>query len=89
MAVVPLSSRAGNNRTRLNNYQQGQSYFKHFIEIEDDEGNPIKINNKFKENHKNQDVNTKDVYYIRDVILNKSKPKQRNKHLYKKFKSKK
>ena len=29
LAVVPLSSRDGANRTRLPHYQQGQSYFKH------------------------------------------------------------
>ena len=48
LAVVPLSSRAGKNRTRLKNYQQGQSYFKHFVEIEDNEGKPIKVNAKLK-----------------------------------------
>ena len=38
LAVVQLSSRAGKERTRLKNYQQGQSYFKHYVEIMDDEG---------------------------------------------------
>ena len=41
LAVVPLSSRSGKNRTKLTRYQQGQSYFKHYVEIEDDEGKPI------------------------------------------------
>lgn len=46
LAVVPLSSRKGNDRTRLKNYQQGQSYFKHYVEIQDDEGKPIRVNKK-------------------------------------------
>ena len=44
LAVVQLSSRAGKDRTRLPNYQQGQSRFKHYVEIMDDEGNPIRVN---------------------------------------------
>lgn len=60
LAVVPLSTTPGKNRTKLPNYQQGQSYFKHFVEIEDDEGKPIRINQKFKENHPNMDVSRED-----------------------------
>ncbi len=78
LAVVPLSSRRGANRTRLKNYQQGQSYFKHFVEIEDDEGKPIVINRKFRENHKNMDVSQRDVSRIRDKVLFHSKPGKQN-----------
>ena len=78
LAVVPLSSRAGKNRTRLKNYQQGQSYFKHFVEIEDNEGKPIKVNAKFRENHKNMDVSCEDVKFITDKVLNHSKASMGN-----------
>ena len=89
LAVVPLSSREGKNRTRLKNYQQGQSYFKHFVEIEDNEGKPIKVNSKFRENHPNMDVSFEDVNYITDKVLNHSKASMGNRKKMKKFKGKK
>lgn len=73
LAVVPLSSRQGKNRTHLKNYQQGQSYYKHYVEIEDNEGRPIVVNSKFRENHKNMDVSRRDVEGIRTVVFKKSK----------------
>ena len=69
LAVVPLSSKNGANRTRLKNYLQGKSYYKHFLEIEDNEGKPIKVNDKFRENHKNMDVSHKDVELIRNTLF--------------------
>lgn len=78
LAVVPLSTRNGKNRTQLKKYQQGQSYFKHFVEIEDNEGKPIKINAKFRENHKNQDLSESDVVKIRKKIFERSKPSAEN-----------
>ena len=88
LAVVPLSSRDGKDRTRLKNYQQGQSYFKHYVEIQDDEGNPIRINRKFKENHPNMDVSGEDVEKIRDKVFNHSKPMQENRKKMNKFRDK-
>ena len=85
LAVVPLSSKKGANRTRLKNYMQGKSYYKHYLEIEDNEGKPIKVNNKFRENHKNMDLSREDVLDIRQNIFTKVKTKQRNKNLYDKF----
>ena len=46
LAVVQLSTQVGKDRTRLKNYQQGQSFFKHYIEIEDDNEMPIRVNEK-------------------------------------------
>lgn len=89
LAVVQLSSRNGKDRTRLKNYQQGQSYFKHYVEIMDDEGKPIRINHKFKENHPNMDVSRQDVDTIIDTVLNHSKPMQKNKKRINKFRGKK
>lgn len=78
LAIVQLSSRKGKDRTRLKNYQQGQSYFKHYVEITDDEGKPIRVNNKFKENHPNMDVSREDVKKMTDKVLSKSKPASEN-----------
>lgn len=86
LAVVPLSSRKGSNRTRLKNYQQGNSYYKHFVEIEDNEGKPIMVNEKFRENHKNMDVKYNDVIQIRNTVLYHSKPMLDNQRKIKKLK---
>lgn len=87
IVAVPLSSRKGANRTKLKNYQQGNSYYKHYVEIEDDEGKPIKANSKFKANHKNMDVSRKDVDEIRKTVFTRSKQRQRNTNLNNKFHS--
>ena len=89
LAVVPLSSRNGRNRTRLPNYQQGKSYYKHFVEIEDDEGKPIKVNKKFRENHKNMDVSEFDVRSMRNVLFKHSTPMIENQKKMKIFRKKK
>lgn len=100
LAVVPLSSRDGENRTELKGYNKNfnknkkpqkkvTTYYKHYLEIEDNEGNPITVNKKFRENHENMDVPINKVMAIRNVIFNKSKTKQRNRKLFDKFKGKK
>lgn len=89
LAVVQLSSRDGKDRTRLKNYQQGQSYFKHYVEIMDDEGNPIRVNKKFHENHPNMDVSGEDVVFIKDKVFYHSKPMQKNRKRINKFRGKK
>lgn len=89
LAVVQFSSRDGKDRTRLKNYQQGQSYFKHYVEIMDDEGNPIRVNKKFQENHPNMDVSGEDVEKIKDKVLSRSKPAPENRKKMDKFRGKK
>lgn len=89
LAVVQLSSRKGKNRTRLPKYQQGQSYFKHFVEIEDDEGKPIRVNKKFRENHQNMDVSDEDVNRIKYVVFSHGKTSSANRDKIKKFRNKK
>ena len=71
----------------MKNYQQGNSYYKHYVEIEDNEGKPIKVNEKFRENHKNMDISKQDVDLIRDNIFTKSKQKQRNVKLINQFRN--
>lgn len=85
LAVVPLSTTKGKDRTQLRNYQQGQSYFKHYVEIHDDEGKPIKVNQKFKENHPKNDVSGEDVKKIRDKVFNHSRPSPENRAKMDKF----
>lgn len=93
LAVVPLSSKNGANRTELKGYQnkktKQKTYYKHYLEIEDDEGKPIRVNDKFRENHKNMDVSQNKVMEIRKTIFNDSKQKQRNRKLYDRFTNKK
>lgn len=43
LAVVSLSGHDGKNKTRLKGYQEGNSYFKHFVEINDNENKAIKV----------------------------------------------
>ena len=88
LAVVPLSSRKGNDRTKLKRYQQGQSYFKHYVEIQDDEGNPIRVNKKFRENHPNMDVSNYDIEKIKDKVFNHCKASSANREKIKKFRKK-
>lgn len=93
LAVVPLSSKKGANRTELKGYRnprtKQKTYYKHYLEIEDNEGRPIRVNEKFRENHKNMDVSHKDVESIRDTIFKKAKTKQFNVKQYDKFKKRK
>ena len=89
LGVVPLSSKKGDNRTELKGYQnkktKQKTYYKHYFEIEDNEGHPIRVNEKFRENHKNMDVPKKQVDEIRSTIFSKARTKQRNKKIYDKF----
>lgn len=93
LAVVSLSSKKGANRTEIKGYKNkktGQNtYYEHYLEIEDNEGKPIRVNDKFRENHKNMDLSREVVLDIRQNILTKAKIKQRNKKLYDKFHKKK
>ena len=43
-----MSGSKGNNRSKFKNLKYKNSYYKHFIEIEDNEGQPIKINKNLK-----------------------------------------
>lgn len=79
LAVVSLSSRDGKHRTRLKNYQDGKSFFKHFVETQDNEGKPIKIGKKFRENHPRNDISRRDVNRIRKKVFENSAPAANNK----------
>ena len=85
LAVVALSSRDGKNRTQLKNYQDGNSFFKHFVEIHDNEGKPIKVGTKFKENHPRNDISKRDVKRIRKKVFEDSLVSAQNKKKIEKF----
>ena len=78
LAVVSLTKTNGIDRTPLDTYQDGKSYYKHYVEIEDDSGNPIRVNDKFRANHKNMDIPLKDIDLIRDKVLNHSRQSSEN-----------
>lgn len=89
LAVVPLSTKNGKNKTHLPKYQKGKSYFKHFVEIEDNEGKPIKIGDKFRENNPESDLSRKDVNKIIDKVFNHSLPSSSNREKIKIFRKRK
>lgn len=46
---------------KLNNYKSGKTTYNPYVYTKDNEGNPIKINSKFKLNKKSNSVSKKDV----------------------------
>ena len=85
LAVVALSTRKGKHRTQLKKYQDGRSFFKHFVETCDSEGNPIKVGTKFRENHPRNDISRRDVQMIRKTVFEKSVPSKQNQEKMKIF----
>lgn len=85
LAVVALSSRDGKHRTRLKNYQDGKSFFKHFVETCDNEGRPIKVGAKFRENRPRNDISKRDINRIRKKVFEDSAPSVQNKKIIEKF----
>lgn len=79
LGLVPMSGSKGKNRSKFKDLKYKESYYKHFIEIEDNEGNPITINEKFKENHKNMDVSLNEILDIRKHLTSSVKQAQTNK----------
>ncbi len=89
LAVVPFSSREGKHRTHLKGYEQNQSYFKHFVEIEDNEGKPIKVNGKFRENSPKLDVPKHLTDKITRTVFYHSKPASENLKKIERFRKRK
>lgn len=82
MAVVRLTTKNTANTTHLKSNKSGNkkdTYFKHFVEIEDNEGNPIKIDNiKFIQNTKDKDLTPKQVKSIKNKVLHRVKQSSEN-----------
>ena len=83
LALVRLTTQKPNT-TRLKYYKDGKTHFKHFVEVEDIEGNPLRVGKDITQNHKNMDLHTKDVIFIKNSI-NKSKEKDVYKKKMRKF----
>ncbi len=82
LAVVALTTQKTANTTALPSYTQGngaKTYFKHFVEILDNEGLPIVDDEeKFKQNPWDYDLNKAQVQKIRNVVLVGCKQSQAN-----------
>ncbi len=91
LAVVRLTDEKQENTTALPTYKKGNkrdTYFKHFVEIEDDEGNPIKAtkNGKFQENSPDLDLTAEEVSKIRSKVYRHSKQATSNQDKIKELK---
>ena len=84
LAVVRLTDENQKNSTLLPDYKKGNkkpTYFKHFVETQDNEGNPIKASKKgkFQENPAQYDLSEKEVGKIRLKIFARCKQAKTNK----------
>lgn len=84
LAVVRLTDEKQRNTTELPTYKKGnkrKTYFKHFVEIEDNEGNAICVDGKkFLENAAEYDLSKKEMRELRDKVLNHSKQSSENRN---------
>lgn len=85
LALVRLTSKKPNT-TQLKHYQDGSSYFKHFVEIEDVKGNPLRVGEDITQNHQNMDLDHSDVNFIKKTISD-SKQKQKYEKNISKFRN--
>lgn len=81
LALVRLTKKKPNT-TQLKYYKGGNSYFKHFVEVEDTKGNSLRVGENITQNHKNMDLKKKDVVFIKSTI---SKSKQKDNYNKKMF----
>lgn len=83
LAVVRLTTQKQANTSELPSYIKGnkkKTRFKHFVEITDNEGKPIKIDGiKFIENGKEYDLTVAELQQIRNKVLKHSAQATENK----------
>ena len=71
LVIIKLTT---HGKHKLDNYLSGKSKYKAFLEIKDNEGNPIKIDGiRFQENKPKRDISPKDVIKIKKDCLTSSK----------------
>lgn len=87
MIVVRLSKQATKNTSPLKHHTY--KGFKHFVEIEDFDKQPIKNGERFKQNSSKYDLSNKQVDFICDMVYNHSKQSQRNRKNRDKFRNRK
>ncbi len=92
-AVVRLTDEDQPNTTYLPTYKKGnrkKTYFKHFVETEDNEGAPIRSDGKkFIENEAKYDLSAGEVKYVRKKVLDHSKQSKANREKIFRLKNKK
>lgn len=92
-AVVRLTDEDQPNTTYLPTYKKGnrkKTYFKHFVETEDNEGAPIRLDGKkFIENEAKYDLSAGEVKYVRKKVLDHSKQSKANREKIFRLKNKK
>ncbi len=90
VVIVKLTT---HGKYSLTDYRDGKSQYKPFVEIEDNEGNPIVVGEKFSLNSKKRDLSNENVKQITNHCLNNPQtPKgqrARNQILIKKFNKRK
>ena len=94
LAIVRLTDENTTNTTLLPNYKKGNkkdTYFKHFVETTDNNGDPIKVikGGKFQENDKRYDLSSEEIDKIYDKVYHHSKQSTQNQKLRKELKKKK
>lgn len=93
LAVVRLTDERQPNTTRLPTYKKGNrkdTYFKHFVETEDSEGNAIRVDGKkFIENLANYDLSSKEISLVKDKVLKHTRQSQENLQKINRLKDKK
>ena len=93
LAVVRLTDENQPNTTYLPTYKKGngkKTYFKHFVETEDNEGAPIRSDGKkFIENEAKYDLSAGEVKYVRKKVLDHSKQSKANREKIFRLKNKK
>lgn len=87
LAVVPGSTQNTPNTKYYG--KNGIKYYRKSLEVEDDEGNPIKEGQKFKKTSRCTQLPLKDVKEIKDQVLNHSKRSSENRKNYSKFQKRK
>lgn len=92
LAIVRLTNEEQPNTTLLSTYKKGNkkdTYFKHFVETEDNEGKAIRVDGKkFIENFSRYDLNDEEVKIIQNKVYHKVKQSQSNNNKIKKLKGK-
>lgn len=84
-AVVPGSTRKTSNTTYYNKH--GIKYFRHNLEVEDNEGKPIKQNSKFKQTERTTKIPTKEANILKDEVINHTRFSSENRKKYETFKN--
>lgn len=91
LAIVRLTDERQPNTTLLPTYKKGNkrdTYFKHFVETEDSDGNAIRVDGKkFIENLAKYDLSADEVKTIQNKVYHRVKQAQSNNKKIKRLKS--